>query len=1167
MSPKTTLIGLTTALALAMGVLFAQAPAPQGQPVGFGGMGAMPGGMPAMGGFGGMGGFPAGGFGQPGAGFPAGGFPSGGFGQPGAGFPAGGFPAGGFGQPGQTQPQPQPVDLSGREEWENHKINFVNVEPVRSDSALPLDAGQRDLLNGTWKFNFVTMTAPDGTLDLSQRPEGFFRPDYDDSAWTTIPVPSTWQVQGFGTPLYTNSNYPFNTSRPPIVTNTPSRNFTSYLERNPVGSYRRTFRLPDGFRKGGQVFLRFDGVSAGYYVWVNGEKVGYAEDSYNPDEFNVTKYLKDGENVLAVQVYNFADGSYLEDQDFFRHSGIFRDVVIFRTPDVAIRDFDFRSLLKDDYTTGTLDGKILVHNYSGKPASRTVKYTLLREGREVLSGSADVELPADGAEDVAVPVSATIPNVDTWTAETPNLYQLKMTISDASGSMENAETVQVNLGFRTVEIGPQYQLLINGREVILKGVNRHETHPDLGRALTREVMERDIQLMKAHNINTVRTSHYPNAPYWYELCEKYGIYLVAEANIECHKKRDLTNNPEWEQAYVERNMNNVLRLKNCPAIIFWSLGNENGRGSNLAAASRAIQTVDRTRLIHSCDMGHTDGVTDMGSAMYPDVNRVNSTGANTRDKFPFFLCEYAHSMGNALGNFQEYMDAFEKYPRLIGGCIWDWVDQNIRATRKDDGLYKAAPFSGEALAFGGMFGDQPNDNNFCDNGVIVSERQVTPKLLEVKKVYQYLRFRDATPDDPAKFTLELTSKYFHKTISDYTVAAIFTAGQDDRTGRTVLTKKLASLAPGETATFEFDVPGGMKKEMFFLVFPSKADSLVQYQVVEKEANPVELLKNNQVEEARKYAVAWEGFTGGVDASEDESIYELATVPTMKVEDHDGNDATIVGRDFEVKFKDGRLASVAYGGHEVIRKGPELNFARAGVDNDKWLNAYHDAVMRADLQVECRKFTVSLFNIHCTVVETEHVYRRGPYSFVVKTKYTIYCNGAIRAENTIKPQFDSTAISCLGFVFELPGEYQNVAYLGRGPQENYIDRRTGTYYDVFHTTVRDMFTKYSKTQHYGNRTGVSYVTLSSDGDAPALTFRCENNAKGMEFTATEWTQKEIADARTPDRLPKSDRTVLELDVFQAPLGGNSCGPVPMEKYIIRAGRDTTFKLNYTITNKN
>ena len=318
------------------------------------------------------------------------------------------------GRPGQTQQQGQQIM---REEWENQKINFVNVEPVRSDSALPADAGQKNLLNGTWKFNFVK--------DPSQRPAGFFKPDYDDSSWTTIPVPSTWEVQGFGTPLYTNVNYPFNRDNPPIVTNTPPQDWTAFTERNPVGSYRQTFKLPADFKKGGQVFLRFDGVSAGYYVWVNGEKVGYAEDSYNPDEFNITKYLKAGDNVLAVQVFHFTDGSFLEDQDFFRHSGIFRDVVIFRTPDVAIRDFDFRSLLKDNYTTGTLDGKILVRNYSGNAASRTVKYTLLREGREILSGSANVQIAADNKDDVEIPISLTVPNVDTWTAETPNLYQFK----------------------------------------------------------------------------------------------------------------------------------------------------------------------------------------------------------------------------------------------------------------------------------------------------------------------------------------------------------------------------------------------------------------------------------------------------------------------------------------------------------------------------------------------------------------------------------------------------------------------------------------------------------------------------------------------------------------------------------------------------------------------
>ena len=755
-----------------------------------------------------------------------------------------------------------------------------------------------------------------------------------------------------------------------------------------------------------------------------------------------------------------------------------------------------------------------------------------------------------------------------------------MSIADAAGTNENAETVQVNLGFRTVEIGPQYQLLINGKEVLLKGVDRHETHPDYGRAIPREVMEKDIQLMKSHNINTVRTSHYPDAPYWYELCEKYGIYLVAEANIECHGKQDLTSKPEWEQAYVERNLNQYYRLKNCPAIIFWSLGNENGKGNNLAAASRAIQALDKTRLIHSCDMDHTDGVTDMGSCMYPRLEgawNLNETGAR-RDAWPYFVCEYAHSMGNALGNFQEYMDTFEKYPRLIGGCIWDWVDQNIRATfdhvevRKDYrgiekkvDIYKAAPFTGEAFAFGGMFGDNPNDGNFCDNGVIVSDRTITPKLLEVKKVYQYLRFKDLTPDDPGKFTLELTSKYFHKTISGYTVAAVFTGGQDDKAGRTVLTEKVPNLAPGEKAEFTFDVPAGKKKDMFILVFPSKADSLVQYKLVE-EADPVELLKANKVEEARKYAVAYEAFTLGVDATP--LKVDTSKSSDLTFIDHSYNNITVYNDYFVVRFVDGQIEFITCDGEMVIRKGPELNFYRASVDNDHdgwngpWLRGYFDTIKRAELIPECRSLKAVQVSPKQIDVDVELYIQKG-FRYFVSTKWSIYADGTIRSSNTIRPDFDRSDIACLGFTLELTSDYEKVDYLGRGPQENYIDRRTGTYYDIFHTTVHDMITKYSKNQHFGNHTGTSWVSLTSDDGKTTVTVRCENNDKGMEFTATPWTQDEIVKAVTPDRLPPSERTVVEFDVFQAPLGGASCGPRPLDKYITRADRNSTFKLDYTL----
>ena len=464
-----------------------------------------------------------------------------------------------------------------------------------------------------------------------------------------------------------------------------------------------------------------------------------------------------------------------------------------------------------------------------------------------------------------------------------------------------------------------------------------------------------------------------------------------------------------------------------------------------------------------------------------------------------------------------------------------------------------------------MFGDYPNNANYCDNGIISSERRVTPKLLEVKKVYQYLRFKDATPDDANKFTLELTSKYFHKTVSGYTVAAVFTGGQDDKAGRTVLTGKVPNLAPGETAKIEFKVPSGMKKDMFILVFPSKKDSLVQYKLVE-EADPVALLKSNQVEEARKYAVAYETFTVGVDPTP--LMIDAANAPGLTISGMD-KDIIVRGGDFTVEFADGRLSSVSYGGRDVIRNGPNLISVRAPVDSDKRFKSYNDNVMKGVSRCECRSFNVSrpnLLDSGSLVVDVELYCRRGDYSFVVKTKWSIYADGTIRSENAITSDFDNIEIPCLGFTFELPAEYRRVDYLGRGPQENYIDRRTGTYYDTFHTTVQDMFVKYSRTQHFGNRTGVSWVSLASDTDKLGVTFRCENNTNGMEFAATEWTQETIADAKTPDRLPPSDKTILELDIFQAPLGSNSCGPIPLEKYTIRAGREMTFRFDYTISKR-
>lgn len=1051
-----------------------------------------------------------------------------------------------------------------RAEWEDQTVNFINVEPVRSDTSVP-SGKQMTLLNGNWKFNFV--------LKPEDRPMDFFKVDFDDSSWKTIPVPSTWQVQGYGTPLYTNVSYPFETRTPPLVTAEPPRWFTAFNERNPVGSFRRTFEIPSDFGKGGQVFLRFNGVEAGYWVWINGKQVGYAEDSYNPDEFNITKYLQSGKNTIAVQVFRWTDGSYLEDQDFFRHSGIFRDVVMFHTPDLSLRDIYVHTLLKNDYKDGTLEGNLFVKNYTDKALKGNVKYSLSYQGKTVWNGSQKVDVPA--GEEIPVKLSCVVSNVNTWTAEEPNLYQFQATIDADNNSSDAHQVLTADLGFKTVEVGPQYQLLINGKETLLKGVNRHETHPDMGRAITKKIMERDIMMMKAHNVNALRTSHYPDDPYLYELCNKYGIYVIAESNIECHGKQGLTRDNTWTQAYVERNQNTVNRLKNNPCVTFWSVGNENGRGQNITAAANAIREIDNTRLIHSCDVSYQKGVTDMGSCMYPDVNGLNRIGSNTNEKAPFFVCEYAHSMGNALGNFQEYMDAFEKHPRLVGGCIWDWVDQDIHATYNPETKhYVAAPNKGTARAYGGMFGDNPNDNNFCENGVIDSERHVTPKLMEVKKVYQYLRFKQLESSDDT-FKVQLTSKYFHSTLKGATIAAIPTAGYSKTAKRDVQSFAVPDLKPGESHVFSFKLPANAGKNMLVLVFPK--ESLAKYHVTDTstdafatvwnktdDGDGLKALANGNIEAALEYSIAYDSF---LEAFPSQPYKPAASSDKITLNASGENSATITGKNFTVSFKDGLLSGIVYDGKQMLLAPVTLNAYRAPVDNDGWLPIAKGRDQKLfDTVPSCTSFKATEQNGN-VLINAEISYQ-GRHAFSVKTIWTIFADGTIRSQNTILPGFGRTAMPCLGFVMNLPQEYNKVDYLGYGPMENYCDRSTAAVFDKFSTTAQDMFTKsyYARSQACGNRFKTSWVKLTSASDSTGISFRSENSKNGMEFSALPWTQHEINSSVTPDKLAPSVKTVLELDAFQAPLGGNSCGPRPLDSYITYASNNDFFMMDFVISRK-
>ncbi|MCK5835106.1 MAG: DUF4981 domain-containing protein, partial [Lentisphaeria bacterium] len=645
--------------------------------------------------------------------------------------------------------------FSAAPDWENPEVFGVNKEKARAtfvpfadrSNSISDDRNNSQLvksLNGQWKFNWVRKP------DL--RPTDFYKEDYNSSNWAKISVPSNWQLKGYGKPIYTNNIYPFKLD-PPFVTSEPPKSYTAYELRNPVGSYIKKFRIPANF-DGRQTFIHFDGVESAFYIWVNGKKVGYSQGSYTPAEFNITKYLKPGANSVALEVYRWSDGSYLEDQDFWRLSGIFRPVYLFSRANVGVRDFYAKPLLDDKYENGILDVVTTVHNYTAKSSRGTIKMELLDHNNKLVVSKTTKLQDAVANKDTDFSLKADVKNPLKWSAEFPNLYTLVITLSDEDGKV--LEYVSDKVGFRTIQISKTGQVLVNGKSILFKGVNRHEHDAVDGRAVSYESMVEDIRLMKLYNINTVRTSHYPNDPRWYDLCNEYGIYLMSEANVEAHgcwnaQTEYLGKRPEWNGAHIDRVMSMVERDKNHPSIIFWSLGNESATGPVFQLMADAIRTRSTDRPIH---YEVEWGPADMDSNMYPSVGRVEAMG-KIKSSRPYFICEYGHSMGNSMGNIKEYWDAIEKYDRNIGGCIWDWIDQGLKKTDKDGNSF---------FAYGGDYGDKPNSGNFCLNGLLNSDRTVSPNMPNLKAIYQYVKF---FAGDLSQGEIKIANNYFFSNLSLY----------------------------------------------------------------------------------------------------------------------------------------------------------------------------------------------------------------------------------------------------------------------------------------------------------------------------------------------------------------------------------------------------------------
>ncbi|MBR1464535.1 MAG: beta-galactosidase [Prevotella sp.] len=1044
-------------------------------------------------------------------------------------------------------------------DWENQQILQINREPARA-AFFPYHRQAGDCqysLNGAWKFNWTK--TPD------EQPEGFFMPDFDDSSWTTFPVPGDWEMHGYGTPIYSSSGYTFKIN-PPYVMGEPKKTYTAYVERNPTGVYRRTFTVPEAW-KGKEVFIRLGSVSSAFYLWVNGKRVGYSQGSMEPAEFRLTDFLHNGDNQITLQVFKYSDGSYLEDQDMWRIAGIHRDITLFSTPQIRIRDFGVRTIFDADYQ----DARLIIHPelalspslQTGSDASRQVQgYTLRAQlldemGENVLDSTlvADVSTMLNLDHKAAIMndrnpqrgypkwgwLSCVVSKPHHWTAETPYLYVLRLSLVDANG--EVVEQVSTKIGFRQLEIRDG-MFLVNGRQVRFRGVNRHEMDPLTGHVMTEERMLQDILLMKRANINAVRTCHYPNTERWYELCDSLGLYVMDEADIEEHGLRgQLASDPSWAPAWIDRTQRLVIRDRNHPSVVFWSLGNEAGWGTNFALTAAWIHEYDPTRFVHYEGAQLTGGrdyrndaadaierdpqSVDVISRFYPrtqdeylnpgvkDNNmerpenarweRLLSIARSKTDSRPVLTSEYAHVMGNALGNLREYWDEIYSHPRMLGGFIWEWADEGIFAKRLADGSGTMVPVNARGrkttakqyVAYGGDFGDAPNLKAFCVKGVVTSDRKTTPKYDEVKAVYAPLWFtyRDGK--------VETTVRDNHISLSDYDIT------QTTQGGFLMV-----------TATLKADKP-----------WAPRGHIVAQQQFK---------LTGGDAEAAAK--------TGRSTAKTDGSAAQTGGNATQTMAQLKKQ----TGLSYQLR-KDRAIAS------PVEHVFP--HFFRPPTDNDKgfgswiakdWKNQELDK-MRDSIVVSATEKTLADGAIERSSV---HEYK-ALYGSIRTTYSTVtHKSGEIDFTATYQQQGQLPPLPCLGNTFMLPNSLQNIEYYGRGPIDNYPDRHEAAFVNRWKSTVEAQYVHYPRPQFSGNHDDAAWLKLTDKRGRGWLVVAMSDGEQGanpmgaFSFSVLPYSAQHLYETAHDSDLQADPAFVyLNIDAAVMGLGNSSCGPGVLTKYTI------------------
>lgn len=1029
-------------------------------------------------------------------------------------------------------------DVPSGQEWESEQSLGLNKEKPHAtfnsyadvESAkkvLPEFSQYRVSLDGAWKFNWVKRP--------EERPVDFFKPEFDVSGWKEIAVPSSWQTQGYDVPVYSNQAYLFKRDWPRVM-GEPPRRFTTFVNRNPVGSYRRDFEIPASWA-GREVFINFDGVDSFFYLWINGQYVGFSKDSRDPAEFNITRFLKLGKNVAAVEVYRFSDGSYLEDQDMWRLSGIFRSVAIHSKDKTHVRDLFVRTT-PEESGQWKLSAAVDIRTADASERIRIDAMLYDEAGKKVSPLSIAEERGANG--EMVLAQSYAHPAL--WSAETPSLYTLVVKLTGAGGRIH--DIVSTHVGFRDVKIVDGV-FLVNGKAVKLKGVNRHENFPRTGHALTHADMELDMKRLKQANVNHVRTSHYPDDPYWYYLCDKHGLYVMDEANIESHGyyygKESLSHPKEWEAAHVDRIMAMVERDKNHPSVVIWSLGNEAGPGNNFVAGNAAIKARDLSRPTH---YERNNDIVDMDSNQYPSVAWTYAKAARKDHQKPFYISEYAHIMNNGMGNLADYWDAIERSDNIFGASIWEWSDQGLEKTARD---------GREFIAYGGDFGDFPNDGQFIVKGVLYANRDPKPDFWEVKKVYQDIA---VAAEDAGSGEIEIFNKYFFKDLSGYELAWELTGD-----GAVLGSGKLPAPAVAPRAKLKVKLPlpelnarPGVDYRLR-VGFHTTTDTILGPAGYEIAAE--QLAVKNPAGDA-KPALAAAGDKPGVSDN--------------------GELATVSGKGFRAVFdkRTGELAALEYAGKPVFKpgKGPALNVFRAPVNNDRWAMSNWFGLGLRHLEAKAVAFTVEKTGGNTVRIATISDYsgakaeRVSGYGsnqpkisatcedlpadapvFRVVSLWTVYPDGSVARQSAISATGRDIPLAKVGFTMELPAAYSKAEYYGRGPEENYPDRKTGSFLGRYSRAVKDFFEPYAKPQDMANREDVSWVALR-DESASGVLFA---GLGKMSATILPYTADELAAAAHPIDLPASPgRTRLDLDAAVLGLGGASCGPIPIERDIVKAG---------------